>query len=209
MPDTAPRKMSRIQQRNRHRILDAALDVFSKHGYRGATLDQIAAASGMSKPNILYYFEGKEAIHVALLSALMSEWLAPLETMDAQGDPVSEILGYVERKMEMSRAYPRESRLFANEIIQGAPRMKPHLERDLKPLFDANCAVIQEWIDAGRLPTLDPQHLIMSIWAMTQHYADFEAQVQVLMPGDDDSWDRANAHVTGMFRTLLTSNTAD
>ena len=71
MPDGSPKKSSRIQQRNRYRILDAALDVFSVYGYRGATLDQIAAAAGLSKPNILYYFAGKEEIHLTLLSQLM------------------------------------------------------------------------------------------------------------------------------------------
>ena len=63
MPDRKIKKNSRIQQRNRYRILDAALDVFSAHGYRGATLDQIAIAAGLSKPNILYYFSNKEQVH--------------------------------------------------------------------------------------------------------------------------------------------------
>lgn len=196
--------MSRIQQRNRRKILDAALEVFSQHGYRGATLDQLAAASGLSKPNILYYFDGKEAIHVDLLNTLMSEWLAPLKEMQADGDPLEEILRYVDRKMEMSRAYPRESRLFANEIIQGAPRMLPHLESDLKPLFEQKCALIQGWVDTGKLPGIDPGHLIMSIWAMTQHYADFEAQLDVLMPDSQRRWADAKAHVLGVFRTVLT-----
>ena len=64
------KKPSRIQMRNRARILEAALDVFSAHGYRGSTLDAIADASGLSKPNILYYFGGKEEIHVTLLSLI-------------------------------------------------------------------------------------------------------------------------------------------
>ena len=51
------KKQSRIQIRNRKRIMDAALIVFSENGYRGATLDQIARESGLSKPNILYCFE--------------------------------------------------------------------------------------------------------------------------------------------------------
>ena len=42
MAEASTRKPSRIQQRNRKRILDAALEVFSRHGYRGATLDLIA-----------------------------------------------------------------------------------------------------------------------------------------------------------------------
>ena len=86
-------------------------------------------------------------------------------------------MGYIRRKMEMSRAYPSESRLFANEIIQGAPRMRPHLESDLKPLFDEKCALIAEWMAEGRLAKSDPAQLILSIWAITQHYADFASQI--------------------------------
>lgn len=198
----ASRKPSRIQQRNRKRILEAALEVFSAHGYRGATLDQIATEAGLSKPNILYYFEGKEEIHVTLLNQLMHEWLAPLRAIRPEGDPLEEILAYVRRKLEMSRDLPRESRLFANEILQGAPRMGPHLESVLKPLVDRTAVVIEGWIAEGRLAAVDPRHLLFSIWATTQHYADFEAQVGVLM-GARDVHEGAGAHLEAMFRRLL------
>lgn len=198
------RKPSRIQLRNRKRILDAALEVFSRHGYRGATLDQIAEQSGLSKPNILYYFDGKEDIHVTLLNQLMESWLEPLEKLDPKGDPLDEILGYVRRKLEMTREFPRESRLFANEILQGAPRMAPHLESGLKPLFDEKCSLLQGWIDQGRISTVDPRHLIFSIWATTQHYADFDAQVRVLTAGETGVLDGAGEHLETMFRKLLT-----
>ncbi|MGC1506085.1 MAG: TetR family transcriptional regulator C-terminal domain-containing protein [Sulfitobacter sp.] len=203
MPEVAGKKPSRIQQRNRRVILDAALEVFSRHGYRGATLDQIATQAGLSKPNILYYFAGKEEIHVTLLSQLMKNWLDPLVEMNAAGDPVEEILGYVHRKLDMAQEFPRESRLFAGEILQGAPRMRPELEANLKPLFDEKCALIQNWIDAGRLPALDPRHLIFSIWASTQHYADFESQVSLLLGGTVDPYASAAAHLDTMFRRLL------
>lgn len=196
------KKQSRIQQRNRTLILDAALDVFSRDGYRGATLDQIAEAAGLSKPNILYYFSGKEEIHVTLLNHLMETWLHPLIKMDAKGDPLFEILSYVGRKLDMARDLPRESRLFANEILQGAPRMGPHLVSGLKPLFDEKCAVIQGWVDSGQLADVNPAHLIFSIWATTQHYADFEAQVSVLL--DTPSHGSAHQHLQTMFRKLLT-----
>ncbi len=203
MPDSAAPKTSRIQQRNRKRILDAALDVFSQHGYRGATLDQIARQAGLSKPNILYYFNGKEDIHVTLLNQLMDAWLAPLRDIDPAGDPLAEILRYVHRKLDMSREYPRESRLFANEILQGAPRMAPHLESDLRPLVDTTAAVIDRWIAAGKLAPVDPRHLIFSIWATTQHYADFDAQVRVLMDDAPVHADAA-AFLETVYRRLLT-----
>lgn len=203
MPESPAKKPSRIQKRNRRVILDAALEVFSRHGYRGATLDQIAAEAGLSKPNILYYFDGKEDIHVTLLSQLMDTWLDPLVALDPEGDPRLEILDYIERKLTMAAELPRESRLFANEILQGAPRISPELHSHLKPLFDEKCAVIAGWVDAGKLPPLDPQHLLFSIWATTQHYADFEAQAQVLLGEEMDPQPRAAAHLRAMFGALL------
>ena len=204
MKDGQPKPRSRIQQENRRRILDAALDMFSQHGYRGTTLDQIAEAAGLSKPNILYYFGGKEEIHVTLLNNLMRTWLAPLERLAPEGEPLEELLGYIRRKLQMSRDFPRESRLFANEILQGAPRMGPHLESGLRPLFDAKCRLIADWVAAGRIAPVDPGHLIVSIWATTQHYADFEAQLAVLMPERDALWRGAEAHLEAMFAKLLT-----
>jgi len=202
MPAGTDKKPSRIQMRNRSLILDAALDVFSVHGFRGATLDQIAEAAGLSKPNILYYFSGKEEIHVTLLSQLMETWLDPLVEMDADGDPMTELLAYVQRKLDMSRELPRESRLFAGEILQGAPRMLPHLEADLKPLFDEKCAVIQRWIEAGKLAPVNPQHLVFSIWATTQHYADFATQIGVLLETDEPA-PRADDFLRDLFSKLL------
>lgn len=201
MTNGPEKKPSRIQMRNRRKILDAALDVFSTHGYRGATLDQIAVAAGLSKPNMLYYFDGKEDIHVTLLNQVMETWLDPLIEMDQDGDPVEELLAYVRRKLEMARDLPQESRLFANEILQGAPRMAPHLEAALRPLFDEKCAIIQAWIDDGQLAAVDPRHLIFSIWATTQHYADFDAQVQVLLRAPDH--DGAQSFLDTLFRKLL------
>jgi len=197
------KKPSRIQLRNRKRILDAALNVFSQHGFRGATLDQIAKAAGLSKPNILYYFEGKEDIHLTLLNGLMETWLEPLVTLDPGGEPLQEILDYVRRKLEMARDLPRESRLFAGEILQGAPHMGPHLESRLQTLFDEKCGVIQAWMDAGKLNQVDPRHLIFSIWATTQHYADFDTQVTLLLRNDPRAHAQAEVYLTALFTRLL------
>ena len=140
---------------------------------------------------------------MTLLSQLMETWLDPLIEMDADGDPLGEILAYVQRKLDMSRDLPRESRLFANEILQGAPRMGAHLQSDLKPLFDEKCAVIQGWMNRGQLAQVNVHHLIFSIWSTTQHYADFEAQISVLEPGKDTYTD-ATQTLKQMFTALLT-----
>ena len=185
MDETArTRPRTRIQREKQDRILEAALEVFSVNGFRGATIDQIAEAAGMSKPNLLYYFPRKDDIYQRLIAELLVMWLAPLQEMDAEGDPIPEIRSYIRRKLEMARDFPRESRLFANEILQGAPRILGMLEGDLKSLVDEKAGVITGWMDAGRLKRTDPYHLIFSIWATTQHYADFAVQVRAVLGKD-------------------------
>jgi TetR/AcrR family transcriptional regulator len=205
MPSKIPR--TRIQKKNHETILEAALDVFSRHGFRGATLDQIAHASGLSKPNLLYYFPSKVAIHRALLERLMANWLNPLRKLDANGDPIEEIVGYVLRKLDMAREYPRESRLFANEIVQGAPNIGDKIEGELKTLVDEKSQVIQGWMDAGRIAKIDPYHLIFTIWATTQHYADFDAQICKIIQTDGEThFDDARVFLDRIFRQMLTQD---
>ena len=197
------RPPTRIQARNRETILDAALEVFSQMGFRGATLDRIAEVAGLSKPNLLYYFPSKEAIHEALLSQLLDAWLDPLRDMDAEGEPLAEILAYARRKLELSRDYPRESRLFANEILQGAPRIQGVLETDLKALVADKAAVIRGWVEAGRIAPVPPEHLVFSIWALTQHYADFEVQVRAVLGEGHDPFAEAGEFLETLLRRLL------
>lgn len=195
---------TRIQEKNRAAILEAALNVFSQAGFRGATLDQIARASGLSKPNLLYYFRSKEEIHNTLLAELLDNWLDPLRALDADGDPIDEIISYVLRKLEMSRRMPRESRLFANEIVQGAPRIMGEISGALKDLVDEKARVLTGWADAGKIARLDPYHLIFSIWATTQHYADFDAQVRaILEPRDNRHFDDAAVFLKQLYCAAL------
>lgn len=197
------RPPTRIQTRNSETILEAALEVFSAQGFRGATLDQIAEVAGLSKPNLLYYFPSKEAMHRALLTRMLDTWLDPLREMDAGGDPVVEILGYVRRKIELSRDYPRESRLFANEILQGGPRIREAIEGDLKALVDEKAWVLAGWMDQGRIARLPPHHLIFSVWALTQHYADFDMQVRAVLGEGRDPLAEAGEFLETLFRKLL------
>ena len=202
MNDEKPK--TRIQQKNTAAILDAALEVFSKHGFRGATVDQIAQQAGLSKPNLLYYYPTKEAIHVELLSELMDNWLAPLRALSPKGDPIDEIVAYVLRKLDMARTLPRESRLFANEIVQGAPRIIDQIEGPLRDLVLEKAAVIDSWAKQGRIAAHDPYHLIFSIWSTTQHYADFDAQIRgILRPDANRHFADAAQFLESFYRSAL------
>jgi TetR/AcrR family transcriptional regulator len=172
---------TRIQLRNEKRILDAAQEVFATYGYQGATIDEVAERAGISKPNLHYYFKRKRDLYLAVLRRTLDIWLVPLGELDRTGDPATEIGNYIARKVQLSRKFPAASRVFANEIVQGAPFLKGYLQTNLREVVERKVAVIQHWIDEGKLAPIDPYHLIFLIWAATQHYADFTAQVKAVM----------------------------
>lgn len=161
-------------------ILKAALGVFARAGLDGASVEAIAQAAGISKANLLYYHPSKEALYVAVLEQGLSAWLAPLSRFTEDQDPAEAIAALIDAKLVLSRDHPEVSRLFALEMLRGAPLLKPVLAGPLKAVFDAKCAVIGSWIDAGKLARVDPPHLIFAVWALTQHYADFAVQVRAL-----------------------------
>lgn len=206
MTQQAPtRKVTRIQREKREVILGAALQAFAVHGLRGATLELIAAEAGMSKPHVVYYFGSKDAIYTELLESLLETWLRPLRDVSATGEPLAEILTYVRRKLRMSQDMPRESKLFATEILHGAPRTGANLSGGLKALVDEKAAVIAGWSAQGKLAKVDPHHLIFSIWAMTQHYADFDIQVRAILGSEKEAtlYDDADAFLTDFFVRAL------
>ncbi len=199
MPQVKPAavRKTRIQTQNEELILDAALEVFSIYGFRGSTVDQIAAKCGLSKPNLLYYFKRKSDIYTAVLERTLAGWLEPLRTLDATGDPIAELSRYISEKMRMSRDRPEASRLFANEILHGAPAIGKFLKGPLRTLVDEKAAVIRGWVAQGRLAAVDPHHLIFAIWATTQHYADFDVQVNAVLGNGGE-------HMNAAEKTLLT-----
>ncbi len=200
MPTVKPKPVkTRIQVQNNGIILAAALEVFSNYGFRGSTVDQIAQRANMSKPNLLYYFRRKEDIYVAVLEKILADWLAPFELLDEAGEPVAEIARYIAAKMDLSRRNPDASRLFANEILNGAPAIGGFLKGPLKALVDQKAAILAKWMMQGRLRKMDPRHLIFAIWAVTQHYADFDPQVRAILGDQGDIIAPAETAVTALF----------
>jgi TetR/AcrR family transcriptional regulator len=162
------------------RVLDAAVRVFAEYGYFGASVGRIAEAAGLSKPNLLYHFRTKEALYAAVLARTLDAWLDPLRELDEDADPEEALRTYVARKLAMSRDDPLASRLFATEILQGAPRLRGVLEGELRELVERKARILRLWMAQGRLAPVDPLHLVFVIWATTQHYADFAVQVEAV-----------------------------
>lgn len=165
----------------RHQLLNAALDVFSLYGFSGASLDEIAQIAEMHKSNIFYYYENKEALYVEVLTTVLQKWLAPLQTLESELEPEEAISNYLIQKIEVSRTQPKASRLFALELIQGAPHILEILKGPLKKLVKRKAKVILMWQEQGKISKeIDPELFILNIWAITQNYADFSIQMEMV-----------------------------
>lgn len=167
-----------VRSRNEARILTAAEAVFAEHGYGGASLSMIAGRAELPRSNLLYYFKSKQGLYLALLERTMQRWNAQIDEVSVECDPARVLTDFVHAKMEMARSMPRASRLFAGEILQGAPRLGPWLRGPLRQWVMARASIFETWRDQGRIDArVEPVALIFLIWSATQHYADFEAQV--------------------------------
>jgi TetR/AcrR family transcriptional regulator len=196
------RGKGRIRLANEAGILHAAERVFARAGYAAATMAEIADCAGMPKSNLHYYFGTKREIYRAVLTHILDLWLAQTDGIRAERDPRAALGDYIEAKMRLSASHPDASRVFANEILHGAPEIADVLRGGLRALVEEKAAVIRHWIAAGKMAPVDPHHLFFTIWAATQTYADFDAQVCAVLdvPAlDARGFERAAGHVKALL----------
>jgi TetR/AcrR family transcriptional regulator len=173
---TARRKS--VREINTRRILEATEPVFAVHGYAGASMSRLAEASGLAKANLFYYFGSKEGLYRAVLEGILGQWLddAAVWIVEQRG-PAEGLSGYIRAKMAMTRQRPHASRIFAAELLRGAPHIREYLTGELRERVTALSRVIAAWSANGSMEAIDPRHLLFDIWAMTQTYADFGTQI--------------------------------
>ena len=191
-----------MREANEALILDAAERVFAGAGFGGATMAAIAEAAALPKANLHYYFGNKRTLYRSVLARILDDWLVPVHGIVLEADPRTALETYIRDKMRMAFARPLASKVFANELLHGAPEIGDMLASTLNPLVREKAAVIDQWIAQGRMHAVDSTHLFFTIWAATQTYADFDAQVCAVLGrksmGSKD-YDRATEHVVSLL----------
>ena len=193
-----PRRNREAQEKA---IVEAAERVFAGAGFGGATMAEIAKAAGLPKPNLHYYFGSKRALYRPVLERTLREWLEPTDCIVATAEPRAALECYIRGKMRLSFTCPYASRVWANELLHGAPELRATLVSTLRPLVRRKAAVIDRWIAEGRMARVDSKHLFFTIWAATQTYADFTVQVCAVLgleKLDQTAQDSATEHVVGL-----------
>ncbi|MBI1779165.1 MAG: TetR family transcriptional regulator C-terminal domain-containing protein [Proteobacteria bacterium] len=198
-PGRSAGKGGEIREANIAKLLEAAETVFAERGFAGATTQAIAASAKLPKANLHYYFRTKADLYRAVLRNVLALWLDELDRIEPGRDPEEALGEYVEAKMRWSRLRPNASKVFANEILHGARFLDGYLAGELRRRVEAKAAVMRDWIRGGRMAPIDPTHLIFQLWAMTQHYADFEVQVRAVLGRerlDDADFEQATETIT-------------
>jgi TetR/AcrR family transcriptional regulator len=201
-PNPEAQSKGLIRQTNEALILLAAEKVFARAGFGGATMAAIAEGSGLPKANLHYYFGSKDVLYRAVLARILNDWLVPTHGITEGAEPRAALEQYIRAKMDLSAQRPDGSKVFANELLHGAPVVKELLSTELRQLVLDKAAVVQGWIDAGRMARVDATHLFFTIWAATQTYADFDVQVSAVLGTDSlgpKDYARATEHVVALL----------
>ena len=196
-----PLRRNEIRQQNETLILQAAEKVFAEAGFGGATMQLIADLAGLPKANLHYYFATKEELYRRVVQDIFEIWLHAADSMDNAAGPVEGIGAYIDAKMEISRRHADGSKVWASEVMHGAPVIQDYLETTLRDWTTGRAALIQRWIDERKMQAVNPEHLLYMLWATTQHYADFGHQIETLNGGPltDKQWLAAKDSVKTMI----------
>jgi TetR/AcrR family transcriptional regulator len=163
-------------------IVNEAVRVFAECGYEGTSIATIAENAGLSKQNLMYYFPTKQALYERVLDDVLDEWLDRMDSLaDPAQDPRDVLRAYIRAKLRFSREHPFASRVYAMEVISGAQLYGAQIQERVVPLLRKDIDVFERWIGEGRIAPINATHLLFAIWAMTQSYADFSAQMALVL----------------------------
>ena len=194
-----------VRDSNQKKIMAAAEVIFAQYGFKGATTEKISKLAGIPKANLHYYYKTKAILYQELLEVILNEWMKAAEVFDKFEEPKLVLAKYVRSKMQYSRNRPLASKVWANEIIHGAPVVGSFLETTLKQWLNDRIEIIQGWIEQDKIPSIDPTVFIYMIWSVTQHYADFECQMEILNHGNKFNDQEYHDKTEQVVQLILTS----
>lgn len=174
-------KVGKIRKDNEMAILTAAEKEFASRGFNGASMNRIAQGAGVPRTNVHYYFKNKEELYAKVLTDVIKMWDSSFNQITSEDDPAEALEGYIRAKVTYSRTNPMASKIFASEILHGAPVLSNYLKKDYRDWLRGKAKIIDTWVAQGKMDAVDPFYLIFMIWASTQHYADFEVQVKTVL----------------------------
>ena len=149
----------------KERILDAALEMFSRNGYAGTNIRELSASLGLVKSGVYKHFESKEAIWNALLDKMIAyyeEHFGSAEHLPPVPDTLEEL---VRMTMQMVNITVRDERIVMTRKLLSIEQFRDERARDLATkhfltgLTDMFTRLFRGMMDKGLLRDDDPKML--------------------------------------------------
>ena len=159
------RQLNRIAKEKR--ILEAALKVFSEMGYFGATMDEVAARAGLSKPTLYQYFESKEVLFTAMMSGERDDMLVAFES-PAPDAMVAQLHAFAWRYAQtvMRPDFLSLARLIIGEVTRFPKLGTAYQASGPNRVLEGMMAYLTAQRDAGQLVFDDAELAAQDLWGL-------------------------------------------
>lgn len=182
-------------------IRDAAIAEFAEHGLRGASTQGIADRAGISKTKLHYYIASKEELYAEALTHIIGIWSDIFDGVPLDQGPEVFLRDYITRKIRFSLDHPAKVKMFAGEVMRGAPMLRS-LWAGSREATRRAAVQFDGWIAHGLIRKVDPMLLQFHIWAMTEVYAIMDSEVRYMQgqpAGAAMDFDHIVAEVTALI----------
>ena len=157
------------QQRSivtQQKLLDAAIEAFSKNGFKGTSTRDIAERAGVHHPLITYHFKNKDQLWRAAADRIFSEFntaLAKALSDSNEHDPKARFVSMIRAYVSFAHAQPALHKVMAQEASYSNARLDWLTETYLRPFFESTVEHIRQLQDTGIAPQGNPALLFHMI----------------------------------------------
>jgi len=172
-------------------ILRAAEHLYAEHGLAGARTDAIAAAAGVNKALLYYYFKSKEGLYQAVVGSQVREFQQQAQEVLSEKGPAGPILlRYVSYHFDFIGTHPNYPRIFQRMMMEGDRTLERMIREHSLPLKRMLEALLARGMKSGELRRLDTGHTIVSIAGLTAHYFNIAPAFRAIT--GQDPYSKAN-----------------
>ncbi|HOY65573.1 MAG TPA: TetR/AcrR family transcriptional regulator [Candidatus Ozemobacteraceae bacterium] len=153
----------------RERLLEVALELFSRHGYEGTTVSSIVAAAGVTQPMLYYYFRNKQALFEALVEQALVGYDRILQhDLPAGLSSRDQLLELCRQGLRASRQNPVLTRLLFSLAFAHSDEVGIRVRVDavIRRFLTTLEGIIRRGIAAGELREADPEDLAWAVYAV-------------------------------------------
>ena len=191
-------------------ILRAAEQIYAESGLAGARTEAIAAAAGVNKALLYYYFRSKEGLYQAVIGSQLREFGRQVEKVLAARGPAGPILlRYVSYQFDFIGMHPCYPRIFQRMMMEGDRTLRRIVREHSVPLKKMLVALLARGMKSGEFRRLDPEHTLVSIAGLTGHYFNIAPAIRAITgqdPYSKGNLARRRAEVLNFIRYALFRN---